>query len=151
MISLVSLQPFFQSVACCSSSRSQLEGLLNYHGEHLPVVDVSSWLGYGRAPKVLSTRIAIVEAEFESYDEHNIASQQTVDHSKGQTKTTKKLGLILDRAYETTYLPDAVDVSTPSAFVQGAFEGSDGLLVKRLAIAPLVNQIHQVQQRYSVT
>jgi len=137
LISLVTLQPFFQGTdvqdAGCRSERFQSVDLLNYHSERLPVVDVSSLLGYERAPEVLSTRIAIVEVSAEP------DTPQEADNIGASIG--KRLGLILDRAYETTFLVEEVDVPVPSPYVQAAYVGTNGLLVKRLAIAPLIHRV----------
>jgi len=93
-------------------------GLLNYHGEHLPVIDIAQLIARQRAPSALSTRIAIVELA-----------------ATGDAAPQKR-GLILDRAYETAYLSKNVDLPANSPYVDATLEGPNGI-VQQLATAKL--------------
>lgn len=119
IVSLASLQAL-SSVA--TEQYQQLAGVLNYHGESLPVIDVSAVLGGQPAPQALSTRIAVVK------------------DSGGEDGA--RYGLILDRAYETAYLSETVCLPFHDRYVQAALKGPQGV-VRRLAIAPLLSHITQ--------
>jgi len=118
LISLASLQTLSSVV---SEQSLQLAGVLDYHGESLPVVDVSAAVGGQPAPQALITRIAVVESEGDE---------------------GLRYGLILDRAYETAYLSEEVCLPLYDRYIHSAMKGPQGL-VRRLAIAPLLNQIKQ--------
>jgi len=123
LVPLVTLQPY---AGAAERVAAPIAGLLNYHGEHLPVVDVAQSVAHQRAPSVLSTRIAIVEMPIEAPVEAPAEASVT------------RLGLILDRAYETAYLTESVNLPVNSPYVSATLEGPDGI-VQQLAIANLLN------------
>ncbi|MEL6468969.1 MAG: chemotaxis protein CheW [Cyanobacteria bacterium J06623_4] len=118
LVSLATLQALSSAV---TEQYQQLAGVLNYHGELLPVIDVSAVIGGQAAPQALSTRIAVVDSDGDD---------------------NARYGLVLDRAYETAYLSEKVCLPFPDRYVQAALKGPQGV-VRRLAIAPLLNHITQ--------
>ncbi|MEL6553427.1 MAG: chemotaxis protein CheW [Cyanobacteria bacterium J06621_11] len=131
LIPLVTLQP-------CVHLGENVVGLLNYHGEHLPVIDVSSVLARQRSPDAFSTRIAIVEIEVE------IELDADADLVSEETDVVR-LGLILDQAYETADLTKAVDIPlqkfADGPFIQSMLESAEGSVVQQLALSPLLSQV----------
>lgn len=127
LIPLVKLQP-------CVHLGENVVGLLNYHGEHLPVIDVSSVLACQRSPDAFSTRIAVVEIELDADDD--VASEET---------DVVRLGLILDQAYETADLTKAVDIPSQKfadgPFIESMLESAEGSVVQQLALSPLLSQV----------
>lgn len=121
LIPLVKLQS-------CEHLGENVVGILNYHGEHLPVVDVSSIVAHQRAPDAFSTRIAIIELE------------------------KIKLGLILDQAYETTDLTKTVDIPlqtfTDTSFIQALFTNAEGSVIQQLALAPFLSKVRSSPLRF---
>ena len=139
LIPLATLQPYSGSD---SSNGTQIAGLLNYHGEHLPVIYVAHRIARQRTPFALSTRIAIVEAQSTarktaSQPDGNIAvplAGITADPAEDGGAAFKKRGLILGRAYETAYLSKTVDLPVSSPYVNATLAGPEGI-VQQLATA----------------
>ncbi len=110
VIPLVNLQPH---------SQPMIAGLLNYHGEILPAVDVSALIARKAAPQMLSTRAVIVE---------NIG---------------QRLALVVERAGETAWLSETVNLPAQNAYTCAVMKNSVGTIVQRLAIAPLFKQVFE--------
>ncbi len=115
LVSRVALQPV-------TKSGQQVAGLLNYYGEPLLTFDVSVILGDQPAPNALSTRIAIVQADAET-----------------------TVCLILERACERADLSKAVTTlpknlpGDQSACIRAFWKGTDGGVVRQLAITPFLH------------
>jgi chemotaxis signal transduction protein len=116
VIPLVNLQPH---------SQPMLAGLLNYHGEILPAVDVSAVIAHRAATQMLSTRAVIIESGI-------------VEHGARQ-----RMALVVERAGETAWLSETVDLPVQNAYVCAAMKNSKGEIVQRLAIAPLFEQVFE--------
>ena len=148
LIPLVKLQP-------CDHVGESVVGLLNYHGEHLPVIDVSSVVAHQHSPDAFSTRIAIVEVEsepeFESGPEEEISAGAQLSGSRLHGTSLFRLGLILDQVYETAELTQDVNTSlqefAQSPFIRAMLKDSQGMVVQQLAIAPLLSKINQNRLR----
>ncbi len=106
-------------------SHSAVAGLLNYHDEILPAIDVSALLGNEPAPPLLSTRIVIVEG---------IVSGSSC-----------KVALMVDRAGETIQLTERISLPGQSLYAAAAFKAMDGEMIQQLAIAPLLKQAFSPQ------
>jgi chemotaxis signal transduction protein len=125
VIPLVDLQPH---------SQSMIAGLLNYHGEILPAVDVSAVIAHRAAPQMFSTRAVIVEG------------QGTRQGAR------QRMALVVERAGETAWLSETVNLPVQNAYVCAAMKNSKGEIVQRLAIAPLFEQVfEQAFQRDEVS
>lgn len=124
LISLVTLQS-------CSYSKNSVSGLLNYHGEYLPVIDVSNVIAQQRATHAFSTRIAVVDIEVDSSNSTTAAS-------------VFRLGLILEKAYKIPYLTQSADLSSQKSMtaplVHSVFQGAEGV-VQRLSTSALLSQV----------
>ncbi|MEL7333539.1 MAG: chemotaxis protein CheW [Cyanobacteria bacterium J06560_2] len=113
LIPRVDLQP-------CAYVGDGVVGLLNYHSEHVPVMDISAVVGSQPSSDLFSTRIAIVEVD----------------------EASTSLGLILDRAAETTHLSRTLELPTQSPFIQATYESPSGQVVRQLALPPLFLRMH---------
>lgn len=133
IVPFVTLQPFTAAMQrgsaeqlsdsqIASPDSAGLVGLLNYHGDRIPVVDVSALMGHPCATQVMSTRIAIVELLADDVGNECVA----------------KLGLILDRAYEMADLSERVVIPIQQAYVQEMFKGPQAQVIRRLSISPLL-------------
>lgn len=91
-------------------------GLLNYHGDRIPVIDVSALLGHPSAAPIMSTRIAIIES----------------------ADKTEMLGLILEQAHETADLQEKITLPMLQAYVQEILKGPGDQVIRRLALPPLL-------------
>lgn len=117
-------------------SHPMIAGLLNYHGEMLPAVDVSALIANRAAPPLLSTRMVIVECGRLCGGEQN-----GIQHNPIQ-----RLALVVERAGETGWLSEAVNLPKQSVYAQAALKDSQGGIVQHLAIAPLFKQVFQVSE-----
>lgn len=133
LIPLVTLQPYKGAYSPAEgaladnlAATKHIAGLLNYHGEYLPVIDVAQSVAQQPAPIALSTRIAIVEAP--------------VEPGLNGNSWSKKLGLILDQADQTAYLSEAVDLPVNSPYLRATLKGPEGI-VQQLAIASFFNAV----------
>ena len=106
-------------------------GLLNYHGEMLPAVDVAAIIAERPTPQTMSTRIAIVNMG-SGYAEAAVG-QAAAGH--------RRLGLILDRAGETALLSETVSLPIHSPYIETLFKDAKGGIVRQLAIAPIVSRV----------
>lgn len=127
LIPLVSLQS-------CPHLNTNVVGLLNYHGEHLPVVDVSAVVAKLRSPIDFSTRIAIVEVEA-------APGKDTVSSSEFDPAEKVKLGLMLDGACETAELTKQVTMPFTHEFIQSMLESPSGTVVQQLALSSLLQVV----------
>jgi chemotaxis signal transduction protein len=109
VVPLVDLQPH---------SQPMIAGLLNYHGEILPAVDVSALIARKAAPQMLSTRAVIVE--------------------NGQ-----RMALVVERAGETAWLSETVNLPAQNAYSCAVMKNPKGEIVQRLEIAPLFQQVFE--------
>ncbi len=108
-------------------------GLLNYHGEMLPAVDVAAIIAELSAPQTMSTRIAIVDMESETSGEVTGQNRETGQH--------RRLGLILDRAGETALLSETVSLPVHTPYIEALFKDAKGEIVRQLAVAPIVSKV----------
>ncbi len=127
VIPLVDLQPH---------SQPMVAGLLNYHGEILPAVDVSALITGKAAPQLLSTRAVIVESNSAISSERSSALNRRQD-------SNQLLALVVERAGETAWLSETVSLPAVSAYAYAAMKNATGDIVQRLAIAPLFEQVFQ--------
>ncbi len=102
-------------------SHPTIAGLLNYHGQRLPVVDVSVAIAQRQAPPLMSTRIVIIEKQ----------------HS---AKQPQRMGLIVDRASKTEQLTETSDWIAKNEYAQATYQTPLGESVHRLALASFFNQ-----------
>lgn len=116
------------------SSDTISAGLLNYHGEMLPAVDIAAMVAETSTPQTMSTRIAIVNT-----------SSETVEKAIGQTRETgqhRRLGLILDRAGETALLSETVSLPIHTPYIKALFKDAKGEIVHQLTVASVVSQVY---------
>lgn len=117
-------------------SAEQFAGLLNYHGERLPVIDVSAFVGGESVPLSLSTRIAIVSTA----SLNGAASDVVADSASGPELLPSKMALLLDQAYEIVQLSEKVDLPCRHSLVKATWRDVTGRAVQQIAIAPLLRQ-----------
>jgi chemotaxis signal transduction protein len=123
VIPLVNLQPHGQSIAA---------GLLNYHGEILPAIDVSALITQKTAPQMLSTRAVVVEN----------CGELGID-SNALSSSNQRMALVVERAGETAWLSETVRLPVQNAYAYAAMKNASGEIVQRLAIAPLFKQVFE--------
>ena len=133
LMPLVTLQPLTPTaIEGMPEREANLAGLLNYHGDRIPVFDVSTLLGQNATTQSKSTRIALVEvATGDKSEPAKPASSKT-------TPTKQKLGLILDKAYETADLKEKVTIPTQDTYVQELLKGPAEQVVRRLKLSELL-------------
>lgn len=149
LIPLAMLQPYAQLSrgrltqvsAEFAPEPSVAAGLLNYHGERLPVLDVSLAIARRRASSMFSTRIAIVGVESLSDAESGPDDDAPI-----------RCGLILEGAYETAHLSEPVSLPVYEPYVQQVLKGKGATqVVRQLAIAPLVHQsLHSITTQLNI-
>lgn len=108
-------------------------GLLNYHGEMLPAVDVAAVIAEVPTPQTMSTRIAMVDMDNEAIEEATGQDWKMRQH--------RRLGLILDRAGETALLSERVSLPVHTPYIEALFKDAKGEIVRQLAVAPIVSQV----------
>lgn len=144
LVPLATIQPYIyapKNAEPMSPEATVAVGLLNYHGEQLPVLDVSAAIANANASDAFSTRIAIVELERES-------PAQPGMHGKEPTALPIKCGLILEKAYKTVQLSESVNLPGHSPYVKQVLKGARQV-VRQLAIAPLVHHVVSSMSAYS--
>lgn len=104
-------------------SHPTIAGLLNYHGEMLPVVDVAAAIAHQPTSPAMSTRIAITQA---------LSKDLATEHA---SQPQPQVALIIDQAGEMARLTEAPDWVAKSDYVQAAYSTSAGERVHRLALA----------------
>lgn len=117
-------------------SAGQFAGLLNYHGEQLPVVDVSAFVSGEGVPQALSTRMAIVSTAAIN----SAVVDQTPESASDLEILPSKMALLLDQAYEMAQLSDQVDLPCSDSLVKATWRDVKGRVVQQMAIAPLLQQ-----------
>jgi len=145
LVPLVTLQPFTTGASDADklgaeSHRARWVGLLNYHGDRIPVIDVSAALGHADTAQMMSTRIALVE-QTKAHDAHDIDATSTNVNIADVGFGHQRLGLILDRAYATVDLSEEIALDIQQAYVESLFKGPQSQVVRRLDVSSLLYSI----------